>query len=422
MKRLVPFAVAAAALGSALIGCGPLPLPPPPQTTGGTVGASGGSSGTTGQGAGSSGSTGQSGSSGTTGSSSCFGLPETACLARPDCEPVYGVDAQGSTVFEQCQVRICEELLCADNCQLVPTADGCPICQCPTTCASNADCPQGDYCDFASAADAGVVVYDPPTPVTGPFGTCEPVVVCPLIACAPADPTQICTTTTDSNGCPVCSCSPPGCQTDAQCGVGSVCRVEPCNSLFCVNRCVPETCQTNADCKSGETCEANNCPAGIISCDQVPPGVELPCCATSSQCVAAPPPPPSGCNVDSDCPSGDVCVGCCPPNADCAELCAQNSGTCEPAPPPSCNTDADCSLGQTCQPDPTSPCSPGSPNPNGCNALRDPTVCLPAPTCSSNADCQSGEICAESPLNPCKGPGATCDVLLPNICQPAPIP
>ena len=414
----------------------------PPIATSGATGSTGRSSGTSGtSGATTGGSTGSSGTSGDNdaGPAPCGGLDEQACSARSDCEVINVGEGGCALVFDHCQALTCPAYACPmqpEGCVPVRDQNGCATCECqPQTCQTDSDCPSDEYCQIELCNSLNC-------PNTG---TCEPRQVCPTIACAPSNPGDICTTSTGPDGCPLCSCvatcssdsdcpsgeqclpdpnmgcacpagqvcdcavaltcqpAQNGCQSDSDCPSGSRCEPGPvtcncpandptCECAQPLSQCVAETCTADSDCRSGEQCEPSACPAGMITCDQVPPGDELPCCDTTGQCVAV----QTGCDTSSDCPSGEYCAYMnCSPGSNCPGGVAGYSGVCL-ADPTTCRSDADCAGGQVCQ--------------SG--------TCVAPTGCSQDSDCPSGDVCNLCPECP---PGAECACPANGfgVCQPA---
>ena len=143
--------------------------------------------------------------------------------------------------------------------------------------------------------------------------------------------------TTGSSGSDAGSCR-PGCATldESACGQRTDCRAvydetgcsrtfERCEAVACpvmnwmapvgcipkhdangcvIPQCEEITCHSNADCGPGYACEGlGACPPGMMTCDQVPPGTQPPCCDRKSVCVLL----GSGCNNDAECGPGRRC-------------------------------------------------------------------------------------------------------------------
>lgn len=132
-----------------------------------------------------------------------------------------------------------------------------------------------------------------------------------------------------------------------------------------------------------------------------PPGcVGIGCDASAPRADAG---PSSGCAADSDCPSGEACLGgacgplasgLCREGTDCAEgeLCVE--GACVAAGD-ACRFDHDCGLGRGCV---DNACRPRCADPTECGsgtACVD-GLCRPTVQCAGDAECAATERCVES--------------------------
>ncbi len=216
--------------------------------------------------------------------------------------------------------------------------------------------------------------------------------------------------------------TPTTCSTDDDCSSGEVCLSGTCvtagsagtgcqmdndclNPLICiVNVCQqpPTTCSTDSDCSSGEVCLNGSCVASGsagTNC-QMDNDCLNPLICTANICQQ----PPTGCIIDSDCSSGEVCL-----NGSCAA--SGSVGT-------PCTADQNCSAGLFCASDETCQILTGCRDDNDCPndqiCLADGT-CVPQGStgtpCTMDANCNTGLIC---------GIDATCQIpppLPPGTCR-----
>jgi len=199
----------------------------------------------------------------------------------------------------------------------------------PSGCYGDQDCKEGQVCNAAE------VCHRPPGCAAD--GTCPAVCYGECVDAPPPPPPAKCThsgqcgedqhcSTEDGDcqsncppgmACPaVCwgDCVPnqvdPNCYSDADCGYGRFCDMDPCvvpggaagadRLVACGGVCTErETCSTDQDCQAGETCGCApypGLPNGMMAC--------------YLQCLPA----QNACNFDGDCQNGQVCV-----NGQCTE-------------------------------------------------------------------------------------------------------
>jgi Cys-rich repeat protein len=100
-------------------------------------------------------------------------------------------------------------------------------------------------------------------------------------------------------------------------------------------------CSTDSDCASGEACRDGVCVGGTTGVDAGSCGDGT--CESGEDCSSCPQDCgtcAAGCATDSDCPSGEVCIG-----GECG-VTGHDAGV--DATEGSCTTDADCGSGETC--------------------------------------------------------------------------
>jgi len=246
-----------------------------------------------------------------------------------------------------------------------------------TECLSDADCPEGMYCQMRWDLDA---------------------------ACCP--PNAFCDETLPPCGGGVCVADDPWpypyCESDADCAADEYCAAQPWMYLpVGVGICQPRgvECVSDADCGEGMRCEIDwtLCPEPECP-DDLPCEPFTPSCG--GVCVADPQPE---CWSDADCGVGLVCRIACE-QVDCAaEDCTPVDpycwGVCVPAPQPECWSDGDCPAGFHCEIYGAAngaedlPCAM-DPNEGGCFAPP-MGVCVadPPPECWSDANCPAGFHC-----------------------------
>ncbi|MBI1947667.1 MAG: hypothetical protein HYS27_18410 [Deltaproteobacteria bacterium] len=346
----------------------------------------------------------------------------------------------------------------------------------PTSCSTDADCPDGQLCAFFDNARPAEEAPSGDADSGGGAAPVAPSGVCISASCGQADVAL-----------PTC---PPGTEPSFEVGVDGcpypVCVVvDYCRDLF-PDQClatpgctlVEEPCACDPatgacdDCVSQARCVADNdCYSlGVDACLQNPncelvasggtggEGVRCEVCDAAGNCQPcdatdpAPPPPTNEvvcvprvsdgtCLSDVDCGAGEVCqpsVVCgsgCEPSPDgggdvCYEECWNERGWCVPSatscyqlPPELCANDPRCELtesaGMPCD------CLPEDPN-CGCEAPMVP-VCVPrAGLCQVDGDCLQGQHCAwvEScpPCDPSSGFGCAAPCYAEGRCVDGPPP
>jgi Cys-rich repeat protein len=284
----------------------------------------------------------------------CDALGEAACLARADCEAIWGGypgagDSDKRAGFLGCKPVGCAPVACTLYCEngFARDATGCQVCACADgPCTSDADCQPGQACLWTGAADCAGADCGKPFVA----GTCQWV-------------SQRCHADADCRAGESCVfllagqsdrfCDP----SDPACGAWGVCQV------------VSVGCQSDAECGAGERCEIPSTYCG--GPDDGEGGGKGGCIGpTTGTCV------PATCRADADCRAGESCVflmvyPVCddPTSPDCGYF-----GTCQPAPRP-CKADQECPTGESCQPDPTDPCN----DPAALCFAPGATICLPIP-------------------------------------------
>lgn len=323
----------------------------------------------------------------------------------------------------------CNGGTCEITCESDPNCPDCDVCffvgTCiETGCTVNEDCDAGEICFFGdAAADRAIACPDENNDGQCDFdvpagGVCRTVSTdVPCVQNADCADGQFCDFDTSGN-----RMAPPACDDLANCD-----PIPPPPPPTGVCRDVEATCITDADCARGEVCQLEdvcNCPAVCIDDGN---GGCLPCeCGTlGGICVPADP----GCASDADCAADQICSF---PLRIAPCLDADNDGVCDDvapvlgvcidvvAPPATCSTDADCSDGEFC--------SFGD-APAGGDAIVPPAgICVPlvvedpcadiicqdgfcavdengravcvADRCTSNVDCADGEFCINGACSP----------------------
>ena len=262
--------------------------------------------------------------------------PGQVCILEADCPPC--ADPNGGANDPTCAAPCVEKGVCVT--QDPP----------PPGCTSDADCGPGFFCDF-NATNGGGSGAPPPNgggsdrPAPAPGGVCEPLPPPPPgcqddSQCQPGTHCEVvCGTDPNCPNCDVCVLEGQ-CVADDQCaalcGPGSQCVISADGSVTC-QPIDPPNCTSDTDCNGG-TCNAADVCMTDPNCD---PTTGQACTTVCwGYCQA---PPPSDCNVDSDCPDGQVCAldAQCPPCSSgdpaCGQPCFVAGGKCvdpnTPAPP-----------------------------------------------------------------------------------------
>jgi hypothetical protein len=115
----------------------------------------------------------------------------------------------------------------------------------------------------------------------------------------------------------------------------------------------------------------------LVACKSSP-GVPLDHRASDPPC----PPGPPGCEVDTDCVDGGVCV--CGSPGDDAAVTVPTPNVCIPAG--DCRVDSDCN--------PVHYCSPSS---TGCSITMSYFCHTPNDDCDNDSDCRAGDFCLYAP-------------------------
>lgn len=173
------------------------------------------------------------------------------------------------------------------------------------------------------------------------------------------------------NFCDVKPVEPPPCLGDADCATGTLCADGECVH--------PTSCTTNDQCT--DVTLGHACVGGTCGCDGDTDCFDGDVCVVAEhRCYDAPPPIP--CAAASDCaasPNGHQCIGglCrCGANADCASGYCNADGICDPQ---------------------NGACDPG--NPSACQGSPYGAVCNPTLGkcgCTTGADCPGGQGCLDS--------------------------
>jgi hypothetical protein len=322
----------------------------------------------------------------------------------------------------------------------------------PAPCLGDADCQDGKVCDIgcvygafdpatgfkaADAAAQGLCVGTCVTPVVtrkcDGDADCAAGEVCEAVLCA-----MLCASD-GQGGCLPCNdgfagvCVPEpqeGCKSDADCGDGQYCSIA-CGATWdafapadkamapeeCVGQCVGSGCGASGDCPEGFRCEqvCTACAseaqgAAYMGGDADANGMMAPpdCGQCYGQCVPVSH-PDDPCNVDADCPAGQVCepvfctMACIPDGTGgCLPCNGGHLGTCVDRPQSGCQDDAACAPGEVCQVACTGYCDPTMGCGDQCQG-----VCVPAAQgCESNAEC---------------APGFHCELMCTGACPPMPM-
>lgn len=273
----------------------------------------------------------------------------------------------------------------------------------PKPCAAHTDCSAGNLCQGGVCAEA---------PACRPTGTCPEGSICDEASsrCVPA---SVCADDDDCEGAELClsgACTaPPSCTESADCPTDLVCRGGGC----------ARRCQADADC--GQPAQAWRCDTGSGEC--------------SRRCLG-----------DGTCPSGFICESnlCaaeqCQETADCGAPdqrcenggehgrcvsfvpCTEGGGECpdnfvctneECTELPQCLGDRDCGPESYCEDDhcqPTSACGPAAPCESGSDCIGG--RCVPA-YCRSDLDCTvTGERCLAGRCQTPPGPELVIQVVI----------
>lgn len=320
----------------------------------------------------------------------CAGLDFASCALTPACEGFFVDSGCTSSCDENGVCTPCEatpqDFLC-----LPRTSDG--------TCASDADCLQGDRCAIAQTCVSTCTTdgsgADVCTDACFNDGRCTPAErtcwdltpdECELDpACelgdgfAPPSDDCICDPSTPDCGCsggapaPAAFCRPreaPPCFDDGACGVDQHCAIdvscptcttgmEPGCAAPCwvEGRCIdgappPAACSDGTTCPEGTACEEATVCTDCAQPAPVDGGSAPPACTgtceTTTYCL--PVDPPTLCLDDQGCAADERCNldVCGTSAADGAERPAQCMGVCEQVPPQYCYSDFDCTSDQFC--------------------------------------------------------------------------
>ncbi len=338
----------------------------------------------------------------------------------------------------------------------------CGLNACRSTCASDADCAAGQYCNGGSCGlKANGAVCQTGTEClsavcaqgvccgTTCTGTCRScavkgsVGVCSAVPAGGSDPTGQCSdkgaascgTTGLCNGAGACAvyaagtqCAPPTCPSGATtatlartCDGAGTCKTaatQSCSPFACnatTQTCV-SVCTTDADCASGQFCTAGSC--GLRRLGQI--------CTADNQCAS------NNC-VDGVCCSAATCGACQSCNL------AGSAGSCQPVPAgsaephqlcaanPPCGFTGTCNGAGACQNAAAgtacgaSACSGSTSTSSACNGAGTCTQtgvacpghfncgasgCLTA--CGSDTDCVTGYTCQSGSCSNLKPLGSAC--------------
>jgi len=327
--------------------------------------------------------------------------PPYGCTSDAECAAGEYCLLDGSCWYE-------EECDAAGNCQAKRMCYGVcvPYEPPPVDCFSDADCAPGYRCDIDPWSNCGGGV--PADCADG--ADCAPEYWNCVGRCVPVTP------------------PPVECYVDVDCGPGYVCQIDPdCGRPqcpegyecaeedlpYCRGVCVaveppPVECWSDADCGPGFVCQMDpTLPCAIPDC---PAGSE---CGgegiwyCGGVCVPVEPPPVE-CWDNSDCPAGMACeflYDCAQPycpDGNCEEAFWGCPGRCvwvEPPPPVECWSDIDCGEGLHCQFDDwcgaPEPCDPADAN-CGAPAVWCTGVCVPDEPpagCAADWECAADERC-----------------------------
>ena len=338
----------------------------------------------------------------------------------------------------------CEAGLCEENCGFIPP-DLTQMCK--EECTSDADCPDGYYCEQQ---------WDCPCTGFNCLVACQPwggkcVPKCDFaIDCAPG----YLPVDTDGDGCDdackapcqdACDCYDAGLSFPAPCDKDCMTcdNYWTCDAGFCEAECGPvpwdvqlckeSECLDDADCAFGQHCELT----AVCPCGDTDPACLAPCWLIG-ECK----PWPGCCETDADCGAGQTCAGdvCkealpmgqCWDDGDCYgdATCAGSSvcpcgaacfapdqpGKCV-SPWDPCKPDGTCQDGFECQclPDPSCPiCDVCW---FGCVPADEPTGCYGDQDCPAGTKCNAGDICLPPPG--CDVPGTACPAVCYGYCEGA---
>jgi hypothetical protein len=336
-------------------------------------------------------------------------LPGGVCV--PDVEPGCSSDAD------------CNGGTCEITCESDPSCPACDVCffvgTCiDTACTVNDDCDAGEICFFGDAAAQRPIAC----PDEDGDGQCDFDVPVGGV-CRTENTDVICTVNADCNDGQFCDfasaerMAPPACDDLANCDPIVVVQTGVCRDL-------EDGCASDADCAAGEVCQLDDdCNCATVCIDDGMGGcLPCECAAPTGICVVV----DTTCGSDADCRDDQICVFSDALPAPCLD--ADNDGLCDfdvlPPPPsgicidvpvPACSTDADCADGEFCSfaaaGDPSGRIAP----PQGtceqvtfgpcfdvrCEAgttcavdASGQAVCIAEPTqCNADFDCAAGEFC-----------------------------
>ncbi|NUN16264.1 MAG: hypothetical protein HUU55_21770 [Myxococcales bacterium] len=239
-------------------------------------------------------------------------------------------------------------------------------------CKTNDQCPKCSVCVSGECKGLGLIVCTQDSDC-GKGQMCKIDAEAPCAnQCVPIEEGP-CKSNEDCPKCSVCvggECKGLGlivCTQDSDCGKGQMCKIDP--EAPCANQCVPieeGTCKTDADCPPCWVCNAGECKAtgfavclSDADCGDGKMCIVDPVAPCNNQCVAKEP----GCTNDEDCGSCAVCVAgeckglgliMCTSDDDCSqgESCQIDQtdpckNACVPTAP-ECTSDADCPVCAVC--------------------------------------------------------------------------
>lgn len=223
--------------------------------------------------------------------------PKDFCFSRYDCQGARTYCENGACVQKECDIPTA-----AQDCNGYSCLEG----TCQKTCFGS--CGVGFHCDKLMCVAGEVRVNGQ---------VCQADSECISTHCCSVDTTiSLC-----KDSCQSDPISLPDCTTDAECGVGKICKDQSCvTAPTPTKKTAGESCQLDTDCETDLECVSKICRGSLA--------------------------PFEACKIDADCLSGELC--CTNPYNRAQRLCGELNLGCRGTIGDGCGQAADCIEG-TCE-------------------------------------------------------------------------